>query len=96
MAQQQTTAELDHDTIKEKVRLNYDRFKQYYEPDLLKYHTGRFALMYETELIRIYDEMDLAFSAGCDMFGYRGGFSVQEIGAKPVRMPTSLQFGFHS
>ena len=73
------------------VHENYQAFKERYEEALIAEHKGRFCLLHDHEVIKIHDSHVAAYQQGCADYGL-GRFSVQEIGAKPVRMPTSVQY----
>lgn len=46
---------------------------------------GKFALMHDGKLEKVYSEFAEAFAVGLDRFG-RDQFTVKEIGAKPVSL----------
>lgn len=64
---------------------NYMAYLDRYEQRLEVDHLGRVALMHNREVVNIYNDMDDAYSIGCEKYGL-GNFSLQKIGARPIQL----------
>lgn len=73
------------DPKRSEARRNYAAYKENFQAQLERDEFGRIALLSGGELIAVYDDRADAYSIGCEKFGL-GGFSLQEIGAQPVRL----------
>ena len=68
------------------AELNYDRYIQEYKFEAELNHMGEFALMVDGEIEGWFPSMEDAYNAGMEQHGGLGNFSIQEVGAKPVKL----------
>ena len=66
------------------IEQNHQAYLDHYR-HLEAEHTGKYALMHDGELIRIYDDLDAGYADGTAKFS-DGEFSLKEIGAEPARL----------
>ena len=64
---------------------NYVAYQDTYKEKLEAEHLGRVALMHNREVVNVYNDMDDAYSIGCEKYGL-GRFSLQRIGAQPIQL----------
>lgn len=77
-------SDADGETVSE-ARRNYAAYKQNLRKRLEREEFGRIALLSGGELVAVYNDRNYAYKIGCEKFGI-GCFSLQEIGARPVRL----------
>ena len=54
-------------------------------------HMGKWVLMYEREVIGIFDSIEAAADVAVQRFG-RGPYLIRQIGAPPVTLPASYMY----
>ncbi|WP_419554241.1 hypothetical protein [Candidatus Poriferisodalis sp.] len=67
------------------ARTNYKAYQEKYQDDLEQTDLGRIALMYNGEVVGLFNDDEDAYSVGLDRYG-SGKFSMQRIGAQPISM----------
>ena len=77
----------------QEVDANYEAFQKK-ETDLLGRHAGKFALMKDREVIEFFDTDRDAWAAGKLRYG-DDVFSVQEVGAHPLKLGWTGYALFH-
>ena len=77
-------AETRREKQQAEVDANFAAFKKR-EPKLLARHTGKFALMKNREVVEFFDSDKDAWAAGKLLYK-DDVFSVQEIGARPIKL----------
>ena len=68
----------------EQLKKNWDAFKateSRYGPE----DVGKTVLLYDGQIIKVYDDSNDAYSDGCREYGL-GNFSTQTIGEKPISL----------
>ncbi len=65
----------------------YDAMRQELEAN----HTGKWVLLYNRELIAVFDSFESAAETAVQKFG-RGPYLIRQIGAPPVTLPASIMY----
>jgi len=65
----------------------YDKLRQNLEAD----HTGEWALVYNRELVSLFDSFESAAEEAVKRFG-RGPYLIRQVGAPPVTLPASVMY----
>ena len=79
------------DPATEQVKQNYDAFVAKL-PELLKSHSGKFALMRDRAIIEFFDTARDAYAAGSKLYTDEKRFSIQQV----VEAPVDLGFFSHA
>jgi len=70
------------DDRQERLKRNYEAFLKKL-PDLLKTHLGKFALVYDGEMVEFFDTAGDAYKFGVSKYGTHV-FSIQQITDSPI------------
>ena len=66
----------------------YDEMRDVLETD----HFSEWVVFYDGQLVDTYDSFESAAEDAVRKFG-RGPYLIRQVGAPPIRLPASLQFG---
>ena len=65
----------------------YERMR----PDLEAKHTGKWVLLHNGQLIRVFDDFEASAEEAVRRFG-RGPYLIRQVGAPPVTLPASVMY----
>ena len=65
----------------------YERMR----PDLEVQHTGKWVLVHDGQLLKVFDDFEAAASDAVRSFG-RGPYLIRQVGAPPVTLPASVMY----
>lgn len=60
-------------------------------PELEAHHMGKWVLLHDEKLVKVYDSFEQATEDAVHRFG-RGPFLIRQVGAPPVVLPASVMY----